>query len=104
MISLFKHGLLRRHAPLAFHPSSLLFFSSQASIAYPTINYPEHRALARTSDEAFRSYEFDVNAAFKIEATEPENRESLRCGLLAYKQGMTHYWDKWGTLVPCTVL
>ena len=25
-------------------------------------------------------------------------------GLLGYKIGSTHFWNKWGQIVPCTVL
>lgn len=29
---------------------------------------------------------------------------SRRVGLLGYKVGCTHFWDKWGKLQPCTVI
>lgn len=32
------------------------------------------------------------------------DRLSKRAGLLGYKVGCTHFWDKWGKLQPCTVI
>ena len=37
-------------------------------------------------------------------ASEAVDRNSKRCGVLGYKMGMTHFWDRWGVLTPCTVI
>jgi hypothetical protein len=52
----------------------------------------------------FRSFEDQVNLHFQLKQTAPTTRESKRVGLLGYKVGMTHFWNKWGQIVPCTVL
>ncbi|CDW71541.1 ribosomal protein l3 containing protein [Stylonychia lemnae] len=55
---------------------------------------------------SFTSFEDQVNANFNknLIKTAPANRESRRVGLIGYKMGMTHFWNKWGALVPCTVI
>ena len=45
-----------------------------------------------------------ANEKFKIKKRENVPYDSKRVGVLAYKVGMTHTWDKWGTQVPLTVL
>ena len=40
----------------------------------------------------------------KLSVTEPTSRYSLRTGVIGYKVGMTHFWDKWGAMVPCSVI
>ncbi len=54
----------------------------------------------------FRSFEDEVNFQYAsiIEKTAPQNRDSKRVGLLGYKVGSTHFWNKWGAMVPCTVI
>lgn len=53
----------------------------------------------------FRSFEDEINAQYsELQVTEPTSRLSKRSGVLGYKVGMTHFWDKWGALVPCTVV
>lgn len=39
-----------------------------------------------------------------LQMSEPTSRASKRTGVLGYKIGMTHFWDKWGAMVPCTVI
>ena len=54
---------------------------------------------------SFRSFEDQINAQYsELKTTEATSRDSLRCGLLGYKMGMTHFWDKWGALIQCTVI
>ena len=55
----------------------------------------------------FYSLEDQVNnvAGYdKLIETEPVDRHSKRVGLLGYKIGMTHFWDRWGVHRPCTVI
>ena len=36
--------------------------------------------------------------------TAATDRNSRRVGLTGFKVGMTHFWNKWGQIVPCTVI
>ena len=55
--------------------------------------------------ETYRSFEDEINAQYgDLKSVVPISRLSKRAGILGYKVGMTHYWDKWGVMVPCTVL
>jgi len=54
--------------------------------------------------KTFRSFEEEINQQFPIVPTKPTERLSKRVGVLGYKVGMTHFWDKWGKLTPCTVI
>lgn len=46
-----------------------------------------------------------VNEKFRVERREGVDPvASRRCGLIAYKVGMVSFFDKWGQLVPLTVL
>lgn len=54
--------------------------------------------------KSFRSFEDQINESFELKATQPISRDSKRVGLVGYKIGMTHFWDKWGKLTPCTVI
>ena len=57
-----------------------------------------------SDDKIYRSFEEEINRNFIIQKTEPIDRHSKRVGLLGYKMGMTHFWDRWGVLTPCTVV
>ena len=52
----------------------------------------------------FTSFEDQINAQFDLQPTEASTRLSKRAGVMGYKVGMTHIWDKWGKQVPCTVI
>ena len=53
----------------------------------------------------FRSFEDEINKQYsELKASEPASRESKRAGIIGFKIGMTHFWDKWGAIVPCTVI
>ena len=58
----------------------------------------------KNKTSTFTSFEEEINKQFELQLSEPATRESKRTGLLGYKIGMTHYWDKWGKLTPCTVI
>jgi hypothetical protein len=70
---------------------------------YNTFAQPESHGLTNIRD-TFTSFEDQINSHFTLEKTAPSNRESKRAGLLGYKVGMTHFWNKWGQIVPCTVI
>jgi hypothetical protein len=53
---------------------------------------------------SYKSFEDMINMQFKLKPTAPSIRESKRCGLIGYKVGMTHFWNKWGQIVPCSVI
>lgn len=58
----------------------------------------------KNNAKSFKSFEEAINKNFELEMTEPVSRDSKRVGLMGYKMGMTHFWDKWGKLTPCTVI
>lgn len=45
-----------------------------------------------------------VNEKFKVAPVTPSSRMSRRCGTMGYKIGMTSVYDKWGHLIPLTVI
>lgn len=45
---------------------------------------------------SFKSFEDHINTQFPLVQTAPTDRNSRRVGLLGYKIGMTHFWNKWG--------
>lgn len=55
-------------------------------------------------DMSYREYEKHVNSKFSIHQHKAKFKYPIRVGLLGYKQGMTNFFDKWGTIVPCTVV
>lgn len=80
---------------------------------YELTNVIDYEQLSSGGDkstmgmEAFSSLEDQVNALAgydKLAATEPVDRHSKRVGLLGFKIGMTHFWDRWGVHRPCSVL
>lgn len=54
--------------------------------------------------KTFKSFEDEINKHYPITPSAPISRLSKRVGLMGYKIGMTHFWDKWGKLTPCTVI
>jgi len=69
-----------------------------AAIAQPNIHGVTNKR------NSFGSFEDDINSQFNLQQTAPQDRNSKRVGLLGYKIGMTHFWNKWGQIVPCTVI
>lgn len=72
------------------------------------IDYDEilkgHRFGKTNEPSTFKSFEEEVNKHFPIQPTLPTSRLSKRCGVIGYKMGMTHFYDRWGVLTPCTVI
>ena len=64
------------------------------------------RVGLKNRPNTFRSFEDEINKQYSddLQLTEPIGRESKRAGVLGYKMGMTHFWDRWGVHVPCTVI
>jgi hypothetical protein len=54
--------------------------------------------------DAFASFEVEINKNFPIQKNDAISDRSRRSGILGYKIGMTHFWDKWGQLIPCSVV
>lgn len=52
-----------------------------------------------------RCTDLEVNEKYPpLERTTPLNDKSKRVGLVGYKIGMTHIFNKWGLMIPCTVI
>lgn len=71
----------------------------------------DYAAIAQTNrhgltnvNKSFTSFEDKINQQFQLKQTAATDRESRRVGLYGYKVGMTHFWNKWGQIVPCTVI
>jgi len=63
------------------------------------------RIGVKNKPQTFRSFEEEINKQYSaLQMTEPTSRYSLRTGIIGYKVGMTHFWDKWGMMVGCTVI
>jgi len=72
-------------------------------IDYTQFANPDLHGL-KNKRATFTSFEDEINQHYTLEKTMPADRNSKRVGLMGYKIGMTHYWNKWGQIVPCTVL
>ncbi|EGR34111.1 hypothetical protein IMG5_023250 [Ichthyophthirius multifiliis] len=80
----------------------------EKKIIYPNPNsIPQKQppGLFRKADVVYFNPENLVNQKFKsqLKPISP-TKTSKRTGVLGYKLGMTSIWDKWGTLVPLTVI
>ena len=58
----------------------------------------------RNNPSTFRSFEDEINSQFNIVPVLKADRASERTGVIGYKVGMTHFWDKWGKIQGCTVI
>ena len=67
-------------------------------------NFQQTKSLDYTQMTNFRSFETEINSQFAIKKTEASTDLTKRTGLIGYKIGMTHFWNKWGKLTPCTVI
>ena len=65
------------------------------AIDYSAIINPNIFGLTNKS-KSFTSFETEFNKNFPLKETGATDRHSKRCGLLGYKIGMTHFWNKWG--------
>jgi hypothetical protein len=74
-------------------------------INYETVAVPDMFGI-KNQDNSFVSFSEALNEENfgDLQKTEPVDRNSKRVGLLAYKIGCTHFWDRWGRTLPCTVL
>lgn len=63
-----------------------------------------HQFGQTNKPSTFKSFEDAVNEHFPVASTLPTDRLSKRVGLIGYKMGMTHFYDRWGKLTPCTVI
>lgn len=72
-------------------------------INYASIISPKVHGLTNRQS-TFKTFELPVNKQFGIVETGPIDRNTKRVGALGYKIGMTHFWNKWGQFMPCTVI
>ena len=54
--------------------------------------------------DTFKSFQTEVNSQFDVVQTEPIDKFSKRVGLIGYKMGCTHFWNRWGAMMLCTVI
>jgi large subunit ribosomal protein L3 len=78
-------------------------FMQTKVIDYSQFANPDLHGISQKR-RTFHSFEDQINEAFQLEKTLPADRNSKRVGLLGYKIGMTHFWNRWGQIVPCTVI
>ena len=86
---------------------SNLALTKEYGLDYESIlrNSGMKRIGQKNKPHTFRSFEDEINMQYdELKTTEPIHRLSKRSGILGYKVGMTHFWDKWGAIVPCTVV
>ena len=63
------------------------------------------RIALKNKANTYRSFEDQINAQYStLKASEATSRNTKRTGVLGYKIGMTHFWDNWGAIVPCSVI
>ena len=74
-------------------------------INYENVAVPDMFGLKNNND-SFTSFNEAVNLENfgDLQKTGPIDRNSKRVGVLAYKIGCTHFFDRWGRVLPCTVL
>jgi hypothetical protein len=80
-----------------------LALTKKGGMDYAKVTLASKHGITNKSD-SFRSFEEEINQNFAIKATEATDRNSKRVGVLGYKVGCTHFWDKWGVLQGCTVI
>lgn len=61
-----------------------------------------YRGLRKSRE--FMNAERFVNEKFTVAPVKPSSKASRRCGSMGYKMGMTSIFDKWGHMIPLTVL
>ena len=85
-----------------------LALTKESGLDYDTIlkNSGQRRIAIKNKPTTFRSFEDEINQQYAedMKLSEPAHRDTRRVGLVGYKMGMTHFWDRWGALVPCTVI
>lgn len=62
------------------------------------------RANGPQRHEEFGSLEKEINSKFDVKDVPATSPNSMRCGAIGYKIGMTTIFDKWGIAIPCTVI
>jgi large subunit ribosomal protein L3 len=80
--------------------SNQLMSASHAS--FGSMGRPRNRNRIKWKE--FGSLEQEINSKLDYEINTPIHRDSLRCGAIGYKMGMTSIYDKWGVQIPCTVI
>ena len=81
-----------------------LALTKEHGLDYEEILGTTNKFGVKNKKKTFVSFEDNINKQFDLQPSEPATRESKRAGLMGYKIGCTHFWDKWGKLIPCTVI